>query len=238
MKKIDFMLRIIKEAEKYISDDFNINEKGKKGDYVTCSDAAVEKFLIGEIKKEFPEFGIVSEEFNSEKQITQNCFVMDPIDGTANFALGMPLWGIQICCIENGKTVAAAINFPKFNELFHADEKAAYLNGKKIAVAKMEKDTYPHYSVESGSRIPALTAMSKHSRAMRVFSAASISYAFVAAGRLHGTVLLTNNVWDYLPGFHIVEKAGGVIIENDRQKIAACNIEFAKLMEFETVRKD
>ncbi len=81
----------------------------------------IENFLIGEIKKNYPNFDIVSEEGNYNKAVTDNCFIIDPIDGTINFANNVPLWAIQVACKKNGKTVAAVIDMPRINEFYYAD---------------------------------------------------------------------------------------------------------------------
>ena len=134
-KETEFLIEICKSAAALITDDFETTVKGDKDELVTDFDTAVERFLIDEIKKEYPQFDIVSEEYNPVTQLTENCFVIDPIDGTRNFSLGIPLWGIQVACIKNGKTCAAVIFLPRLNELYHADESGAYCNGKKIRVS-------------------------------------------------------------------------------------------------------
>ena len=76
---------------------------------VTDLDWEIEQFLIGKIRESYPDFDIVSEEYNTNNEVTDNCFIIDPIDGTINFANKLPLWGIQIACIKDGKRVASVI---------------------------------------------------------------------------------------------------------------------------------
>lgn len=80
------------------NEKFEITNKGGEYDLITNLDLKIEKFLIDEIKKNYPNFDIVSEEFNNNNQITENCFIIDPNDGTINFSNNIPLWGIQIAC--------------------------------------------------------------------------------------------------------------------------------------------
>ena len=133
-KEIDFIKAIVKEAEKFINKDFTKEIKGGESDFVTNLDLEIETFLIDKLKKEYPDFDIVSEEFNNNNEVTENCFIIDPIDGTINFANNLPLWGIQIACVKNGETIASVINFPKINEFYYADKTGAYLNDNKITI--------------------------------------------------------------------------------------------------------
>ena len=93
-KELKFLIDTVKEASKLITEEFEVKAKDNKGDLVTNFDYEVEQFMINEIKKAYPNFNIVSEEFNSNEGLTDNCFTIDPIDGTINFANNIPLWGI------------------------------------------------------------------------------------------------------------------------------------------------
>ena len=81
-----FLKRIVLEAGKLTLHNFETYNKGGENDLVTNLDLEVENFLIDETKKEYPDFDIVSEEFNTNNEVTKNCFIIDPIDGTINFA--------------------------------------------------------------------------------------------------------------------------------------------------------
>lgn len=146
-KELKFLIDIVKEASKIITDEFEVKAKDDKGDLVTNFDYEVEQFIINKIKKEYPTFTIISEEFNTNEELTDNCFTIDPIDGTINFANKLPLWGIQVACIKDGKTCAAVIYLPKINEFYYADENGAFMNDKRISVNNMKPDR-GLYSVE------------------------------------------------------------------------------------------
>lgn len=126
-----FIQRIVREAEKLLSRDFAVYAKGSEGDLVTDVDYLVERFLIEKIQAEYPDFAIISEEFNADTELSDNCFIIDPIDGTKNFANGLPLWGIQVACRKNGQTIASVISMPALKEFYFADESGAYLNGRE-----------------------------------------------------------------------------------------------------------
>ena len=91
---LKFLIDVVKNASFLINDELEVKAKDDKGDLVTNFDYAIEKYLIEKIKEKYPDFSIISEEYNNNNELTENCFTIDPIDGTINFANGIPLWGI------------------------------------------------------------------------------------------------------------------------------------------------
>ncbi len=226
---LKFLIDVVKGASLLITDEFEINAKGNNGDLVTNFDFEIEKYIIDKIKQNYPDFSVVSEEYNSEKELTDNCFTVDPIDGTINFAHNIPLWGIQVACIRDKKTCAAVIYIPKMNELFYADEDGAYLNDEPIKVNSFDSRK-GLYSVEGPNRLPGQVKMKQINPHCRDFFCAAINYAWVACGRLSATIFRKDSLWDYVPGQYIVEKAGGVIYNDSGAHIAANNNEFLQVI--------
>lgn len=229
-KEAEFLKRVVTEASKLITEEFEVKAKDDKGDLVTNFDYEIEKFIIDEIKKEYPDFDIVSEEFNSNGKLTKNCFVIDPIDGTINFANKLPEWVIQVACVKDGETQAAAIYAPKFNEFYLADEAGAYLNGKEIHVNNLAVKK-SIYQIDGKSRAQAIMRMYPYTRNFRNVGCAGIGYAYVAAGRYGGMIFRNETAWDYVPGMYIAKQAGAYIIEKPECYIAANTKEFAELLE-------
>jgi len=226
---LKFLIDVVKGASLLITDEFEINAKGDNGDLVTNFDFEIEKYIIDKIKQNYPDFSVVSEEYNSEKELTDNCFTVDPIDGTINFAHNIPLWGIQVACIRDKKTCAAVIYIPKMNELFYADENGAYLNDEPIKVNSFDSKK-GLYSVEGPNRLSGQVKMKQINPHCRDFFCAAINYAWVACGRLSATIFRKDSLWDYIPGQYIVEKAGGVIYNDNGAHIAANNNEFLQVI--------
>lgn len=226
---LKFLIDIVKEASLLITDEFKINEKENNGDLVTNFDFEIERYIIDKIKQNYPDFSVVSEEYNSEKELTDNCFTVDSIDGTINFAHNIPLWGIQVACIRNKKICAAVIYTPKMNELFYADENGAYLNDTPIKVNSFDSKK-GLYSVEGPNRLPVQVKMKQINPHCRDLFCAAINYAWVACGRLSATIFRKDSPWDYVPGQYIVEKAGGVIYNESGAHIAANNNEFLQVI--------
>lgn len=236
MKEIEFLKEIVKKANVISNNAFEVSKKDAESDLVTNLDLEIEKFLISEIKKEYPHFGIVSEEYNTNNQITDNCFIIDPIDGTINFANNLPLWGIQIACVKDSKTIASVISLPRINEFYYADETGAYLNDEKININEVPiKNAL--YSIDGNNNLPCMQRMRKYSSNRRNFGGVCVSMAFVASGRIHGAVFRSNKPWDYEPGLFICKMAGASVKSIDGFHAAAMNDEFLNILELETAKK-
>jgi myo-inositol-1(or 4)-monophosphatase len=226
---LSFLIEIVKNAGKLINDNFLISQKGLENDLVTDLDIKVEDYLIKEINEKYPNFDIVSEEINYNKSVTGNCFVIDPIDGTINFANHLPLWGIQIACLVESKVVAAVIYLPKMNELYYANENDAYLNDIKINTNIVPiKNTL--YSIDGTNNLPIMEKMRPYSSGRRNLGAACVSMAFVSCGRLHGALFRSDKPWDYLPGLFISKKAGAAVLDEPGFHCAAMNQEFLNIL--------
>lgn len=221
-KDLKFLIKIVKKASRLITEKFEINDKESigNGDLITTYDCKVEEYLIKEIKKDYPNFDVVSEEFNTGNKLTENCFVIDPIDGTINFAYFLPIWGIQVACVRDGKTVAAVIYLPKLKEMYSADENGAYLNNKKIKVNALpaEKNII---SATGKHHMESVLAAEHAYTLQRNFYCACFDFACVASGRLGGTIFTNNTLWDYIPGLFICEKAGALTHNENNAHIAA-----------------
>lgn len=229
----EFIQRIVREAEELLSRDFTVYTKGSEGDLVTDADYLVERFLIEKIQAEYPDFAIISEEFNPDTVMTENCFIIDPIDGTKNFANGLPLWGVQVACRKNGGTIASVINLPALKEFYFANESGAYLNGEKISVREVPV-LNAFYAVIGGDVIEAATKMQKCGSTHRVFGAACVAFAFLAAGRMHGVSFRAENPWDFEPGLFLAKQAGAVVKSEPGFHAAAMNEEFLEILKNET----
>lgn len=231
--ELEFLKTIVKEAENISKKNYTVNQKDNEGDLVTNLDTEIEQFLIDKIKANYPNFDIVSEEFNSNGTVTDNCFIIDPIDGTINFANNLPLWGTQVACIKNGETVASVINLPKINEFYYADKTGAYLNGQRISIRQVPiKNTV--YSIIGQNSLPATENMRNYSKNHRNFGAACAAFAFMASGKIHGVNFRVDHPWDYAPGIFICEMAGAKIGDKPGFHAAAMNQEFLDILEKET----
>lgn len=224
-----FLIDIVKQAEKIITPEFEVNAKDENGDLITNFDTEIETFIISEIKKHYPNFKIISEEFNSNEKLAENCFVIDPLDGTINFANGLPLWGIQVACVKNGQTCASVISLPKLNSFYYADETGSYLNDKKISVNKLPPKSCI-YAVDGLDKMAGSVRMKRFSQHLRDIWSEAVTHAWVAQGSYGGVIFKNNCYWDYVPGQFLVKQAGGYIYNEDGVHVAANSKEFADLL--------
>ena len=232
----EFLISIVKAASKISEEHFDVKQKGTEGDLVTNLDLKIEEFLINEIRKQYPDFDIISEEFNANSGVTDNCFIIDPIDGTINFANNLPLWGIQVCMRKAGKPVASVIYLPRINELYYADKTGAYLNGEAIHSNEVPiKNTL--YAIDGTNNLPSMQRMRPYSSNRRNLGAVCVSLAFTAAGRLHGAVFRSDKPWDYEPGLFLCQMAGAKTKSIPGFHAAAMNQEFLDILELETAKK-
>ncbi len=238
-KELEFLLKIVKEAEQILKNDKHVKRKvgSSDNDLVTDNDINIEKYLISKIKQEYPKFDIVSEEFNFKNMATKNCFIIDPIDGTINYANGLPLYAIQVACVKNAKTVASVVDMPELNFCFYADVNGAFLNDKQIHVNEVPiKNAI--YDIEGSSVLPQISNMFKHSKSYRKFGGVCNAMTFVAAGWIHGGVFLSDKVWDYAPGMYIAKMAGAAVADESGFHAVAMNKEFLELLRKETAKKE
>lgn len=228
-----FLRNLIKEAEKITRCSYEVHQKDDSGDLVTSLDLEVEKYLIEQISKSYPGYDIVSEEFHSDGSVTDNCFIIDPIDGTINFANGLPIWGIQIACRKAGKTIACVIDLPDLKEFYLADDTGAYRNGKKIQIRETPIKNAV-YSIMGKNAITGMKRMAAHARNYRNFGASCAAFAFMASGRIHGVSFTIDNPWDYEPGLFLCKMAGAETKSRKGFHAAAMTKEFLDILEKET----
>ena len=203
-KDTKFLIDTVKSASEIITDDFIVKSKDDKGDLITNFDREVEIFIIAKIKAQYPNFDIIGEESSSTEKLTKNCFVIDPIDGTINFANRLPLWVIQVAMIQNGETASSVIYAPKFECMYYADSSGAFLNGEKIKVNNLSPSKSIHFATYDIAH-----KIKRNPLYTRNMVCAGLAYAWTASGNIGATVCGLKNPWDFVPGMYLVKQAGG-----------------------------
>jgi len=195
----------------------------KKGaiDLVTQIDREVEQEFRALIARRFPNHAVLAEEFaqhDDRDSAAEYCWVFDPVDGTTNYAHGLPIF-CSACSLErNGQPIVGAIYDPSRRELFTAERGlGAWLNGAPLRVSSAETlidallcTGFP-YSVQhdSGYLLGLFGDFIGRARAVRRLGSAAIDLAYVAAGRFDGFWEVKLNAWDISAGALIIEEAGG-----------------------------
>lgn len=199
---------------------FKISNKEGINNLVTEADHAAEKAIIDIIKAEFPGHQILSEEVGELAQDSTYKWIIDPIDGTVNFAHGIPICCVSIGIEFEGKMLMGAVYNPFINELYFAERgKGATLNGQPISVSKKDKvikacmvTGFPYtYLDEPNGPLQVFERFIRKGVPVRRLGSAAIDLCWVAAGRFDGFYEHKLQAWDSAAGFIIVEEAGGKV---------------------------
>ena len=185
---------------------------------VTKFDRAIEKRLREEILREYPEHGIIGEEYGRHNDGASHLWILDPIDGTAPFIVGLPVWGSLIALAVDGIPLVGVIDQPSIDARFTgAAGEASRLNGQVIRCRENHSldrclMTNSNQDYMSAEELPALDAMRK-ATANRVYGGACLNYGRLAEGRSDIAMDAGQQVYDFAPFRPIVEGAGGVITD-------------------------
>jgi myo-inositol-1(or 4)-monophosphatase len=205
----------------YSEGKFKVHKKGAI-DLVTQADTESEKTIIGTIKNTFPDHAVLAEESGLNKGEADHKWIVDPLDGTTNFAHRLGLFAISIAFALNGDTVIAIVLSPITGELFTAVKgKGAELNGDPINVSDAQSVSesllvtgFPYNLIYSVS--PLMTRFSnclKASQGVRRLGSAAMDLCFVACGRFDGFWEQNLKPWDTAAGELIAREAGATVTD-------------------------
>jgi len=210
------------ELMRFFNQSFRVSNKQGINNLVTEADHAAEAAILDIIKKQFPDHHILSEEAGEIVQDSNYKWIVDPIDGTVNFAHGIPICCVSIAIEQNGEIIMGAVYNPNLNELFFAERrKGATLNEKRIAVS--EKSNVLNACLVTGFPYTYLDAPNgplqvfekfiRKGVPVRRLGSAAIDLCWVAAGRFDGFYEHKLEAWDSAAGYLIVEEAGGKVTD-------------------------
>ena len=200
----------------------------KKGtiDLVTEVDMAAERMIRALVAERHPGHDVLAEELGGPPGGGQSryCWIVDPLDGTTNFAHGLPLFCCTVALEIDGRLAVGAVYDPTRDELFTAERgRGAFLNGTRLHVSRASRlidallvTGFP-YTVQE--RMPELLglfgAFLSEARAVRRLGSAALDICYVAAGRMDGFWEQGLNPWDIAAGVLLVEEAGGRVTSLD-----------------------
>ena len=199
-------------------------EIGFKGEInlVTDVDRISEDIIIEIIRDVYPDHQILAEEGKGQKNPSSYKWIIDPLDGTTNYAHGYPCFCVSIALEEDGDIVLGVVYNPVLDELFTAEKgKGAYLNGGEIRVSSTEELTnsmlatgFPYDIRESeNNNLVHFTNFIMRARAIRRAGSAALDLCYVAIGRFDGFWELKLSPWDVAAGSLIVREAGGIVTD-------------------------
>lgn len=195
-------------------------------DLVTAADRASEERIVARIRERFPDHGILAEESGAigRAAASEYLWVIDPLDGTTNFASGLPIWSVSIGVLHRGARLAAVVHDPTRDECFTALRGGGTRrNGLPVRVSEVTDlggallvTGFP-YDIRTSpvDNLDHFERMMKRSRAVRRLGSAAIDLAYVACGRFDGFWELKLHPWDVAAGALLVEEAGGVVTDFD-----------------------
>jgi myo-inositol-1(or 4)-monophosphatase len=200
------------------ADDLRVEKKGAI-DLVTQIDREVERMFRALIAERFPNHTILAEEFSVQgEREARHCWVFDPVDGTTNYAHGLPIYCSAASLEIDGQPVVAAIYDPTRRELFTAQRgQGAWLNGAPLRVSSAASlidsllvTGFPYTVHKNPDELLDLFGdFLKRARAVRRLGSAQLDLAYVAAGRFDGFWEMHLQPWDMSAGALIVQEAGG-----------------------------
>ena len=211
---IDDIIEISKKAGEIIrqgfGSNFNIEYKTNESNLVTDIDKASEALIVETIKRKYPGHGILAEEGGARDENAEYRWVIDPLDGTTNFAHGLPIFSVSIGLQKNGETIAGAVYDVMRDIVYTAEKgKGAFANGRRINVSSNSNlmhsvlvTGFPYNIYENpDNALGKFTALTTASRGIRRLGSAAIDFCYVCAGML------------------IVEEAGGKVTDFEGNKI-------------------
>jgi myo-inositol-1(or 4)-monophosphatase len=186
-------------------------------DILTTADTEVEKLLVKEIRRKFPEHGILAEESGRHKGSSEYLWVLDPIDGTVNYAAGLSFFAISIGLAYREQPILGVVYNPCNKEFIYAEKsKGAYRNGEKIRIGNERKLINCIVATDLGHErskhiVKRVKALLPATRAVRILGSASLGLVDVALGRVQVYVHNDIQPWDAAAAYIIIREAGGQI---------------------------
>ncbi len=223
--ELEIAIRAARKAGEIMLERFgkahDIAHKGTV-DLVTEADRLAEEAIIGLLEREFPGYGILSEEASPDAAESDARWVIDPLDGTTNYARGFPHFGTSIALELNGEVALGVVYNPLLDELFTAQRgKGATLNGKPIHVSGVAElgqallSSGTPYDVWERPDVYARPwdALTVKTLAMRQSGSAALDFCYVAMGRTDAHFEVDLSPWDVAAGCLIVMEAGGKVTD-------------------------
>jgi myo-inositol-1(or 4)-monophosphatase len=232
---LDFAIETAREAGRVLAERFGsaslkVQHKGDI-DLVTESDLAAERLIVGRIRNYYPRHDILAEESGTSAQEgtgqSEYKWIVDPLDGTTNYAHGYPCFCVSIALEEAGELVIGVIYDPTRDELFAAERGAgATLNGRRIRVSETSElneallcTGYPYDVRGRDDFARHFTNFILNAQGVRRDGSAALDLAYVACGRFDGFWEEGLRPWDVAAGAVLIKEAGGYVSRYDNSPL-------------------
>ena len=227
---LDFAVQTALEAGRVLADKFGralqVSNKGDI-DLVTEADLAAERLIVERIRSYHPRHAILTEESGDVAEAggrdSEYKWIIDPLDGTTNYAHGYPVFCVSVALEHDGRVVVGAVYDPSRDEMFAAERGGgATLNGRPLRVSETVElnralvcTGFPYDVRERGDFARHFRAFIMQAQSVRRDGAAALDLAYVAAGRFDGFWEEGLRPWDVAAGVLLVEEAGGRVTHYD-----------------------
>ncbi len=223
-KILEVAVRAATEAgailEKYYQEIGIARERKSDKSVVTKADLESEAAIMKIIKQEFPDHAVLGEESGDNNATSPYKWFIDPLDATANFVNGIPMFAVSIGVFKDSEPEAAAIFHPATGELYSAARgKGACYNGKKVKVSNQTAgEGLVTFGISKEMRdrehfTNAFIGLEKVFSRRRHLGATSLEMAFIARGGVEATVSFGTKLWDHAAGAVLILEAGGTITD-------------------------
>lgn len=214
-----------------LADYYKIHESWiKDGDprnIVTEIDLKINNFLIEQIKAFFPEHDIYSEEGGGSGTAREHLWVLDPIDGSANFSRHLPHFAISVGLLQHKQPLTGAVYNPITRELFSFRKgEGAFFNGQKIMVSRVDQLSQAGVFLVTGKKpevrdwgAGVYRKLLDQGNKTRIFGSSALDLCFVADGRIEGVIYGELTTMDIAPAIGILVEAGGKITGPDGKPV-------------------
>ena len=202
-----------------VDEEAGFREAKGSGDYVTKVDIESEQAIRDFLEQRTPEIPVLGEEEGGDTG--ERYWAVDPVDGTTNFTLGVPLVGVSVGLIDGGEPVVGVVRVPALGLSFRAAAgRGAWLGTTRLQVSTRPRDKavlgtgFPTRDRSLMSRyLPVFERLLREVEDMRRMAVASLDLAWVAAGVFDGYFHLNLQLWDIAAGVLLIQEAGGIVTD-------------------------
>ena len=227
---LEFAVNVVKGAGQILLDHFGkgmeVRSKSSEIDLVTEVDLASERFIVETIRNQYPEHRILSEEEIEDSGASEYFWIIDPLDGTVNYAHGYPVFCVTMALQYRGDLILGVTHDPIRNETFTVEkDKGVFCNGHSLKVSKTRRlvesllaTGFPYTRATiKDNNLPEFNQVLPKVQGIRRGGSAALDLAYVAAGRFDGYWEAHLSPWDWAAGVLMIQEAGGIVTDRNSQ---------------------
>ncbi len=216
---VDILEQIaVETGEALLSQSVKVMEHKSRNDLLTENDLWSENRIIGRLRQTWPNINIISEENNPDSPLEGMTVVVDPIDGTCNYAAGIDMYGIQMALFDQQTCVGAVIYFPANGDTYRAVKGGgAWKNGSRLLVNRdipdsdgilLISDYYDNIHIPMDTQFDLVKSLQGKFLKTRHFGAACVDFVMLAESKAQAYITYYHKIWDIAPGLLIATEAG------------------------------